>query len=163
MTSARTVGAHSCAPVLLLGVVLLGATSCAQMREQEVREVVTEYLEAEVTNDYHRQAILYDLQSSIILPPPVGDISSPFDPKRLVSYTINKVTVEGATAQAAVDAAFQVTGPGGSASALEHHNLTIYLVHETDRWKINELKTRTQALNLVKGPGAGDTWLTIKK
>ena len=148
-------------PLLLTAV--LTATSCAEMREKQVREVVTQYLDAEKAGDYHRQYDAYDVKSLTTLPPPVGDIPNPFAPNRLVSYDVKAVTVDGATARAQVDAAFQMVWSGGLAGPQRHYDLTVYVVHQTGGWKVDELQTRTRALDTIVGPGAGDNWLAERK
>jgi hypothetical protein len=149
--------------IALLLTAVLTATSCAEMREKQVREVVTQYLDAEKANDYQRQYDVYDVKSLTTLPPPVGDIPNPFAPNRLVSYDVKAVTVYGATAQAQVDEAFQMLWSGGLAGPVRHYNFTVYAVHQTGGWKVDELQTRTRALDALVGPGAGDNWLAERK
>jgi len=146
---------------LLLGALL--AASCVAERKKAVNQVVTQYLDDEVAGDYHHQHELYDAESAKVLPLPVGELTNPFSPKQLTAYEIRNVYVQGATAEAEVKATFQMMFSGEGAGVPEDYYLTIYLVHEVDRWKVMEVKTRTAALDTVIAPGTGSTWLMVEK
>ncbi|HUT73528.1 MAG TPA: hypothetical protein VM221_01685 [Armatimonadota bacterium] len=142
---------------------MLVATSCAETRKKEVTDVVTQYLQQEKMGDYQHQYGLYDTRSASTLPLPIGAMTSPFQPRELWSYKVKEVTIEGGTAQAQAEVVFQIAQMTGFQPVYERHQLTIYLVHEAGGWKVDEIKTRTQALDAVAGPGAGDLWLALQK
>ena len=158
----KTKGRSGLVIPLLVGVALVVA-SCAETRREEVEELVRQYLDYEVAGDHWHQRMLADLQSATILPMRMGEVTNPFDPKKMVSYEIRDVTVEGATAQAQVVATFQVIWPGGMTGAEERHVLTIHVVHEHEQWRVDEIKTRTEALDTVMGERAGETWLLTQQ
>lgn len=150
-------------PVAMLGVALLAA-SCAEQKRKEVLAIVNQYLEDEVAGDYADQHKIIDANSAKALPLPVGEgLANSFEPKRLMKYKVNDVQVEGATAQAKIATTFQMIWPGGSVGLPEQYNLTIYLIHQSDGWRVDEIKTRTRALDAVVTPGQGDTWLMLQK
>jgi hypothetical protein len=146
---------------LLVGAVL--AASCAAERKKAAKQVVIQYLDDEVAGDYYAQHELYDSESAKVLPLPVGELTNPFSPKQLTAYALKNINVQGSTADAEVKATFQMMFSGGGAGLPETHYLTIYLVHEVDQWKVNEVKTRTAALDAVIAPGSGSTWLMVQK
>ncbi|UCH33744.1 MAG: hypothetical protein JSV65_14400 [Armatimonadota bacterium] len=145
---------------LLLPAVL--AASCAAQREKEVTELVTQYLDYEVAGNYHEQHALIDSESAKTLPIPVGDIPNPFDPKQLAEYEVKDVEVEGATARADIRAVFQIIWQGGQGLP-EEYDLSVYVVHQPQEWKVDELKTRMAWLDTVVAPGAGDNWLMVEQ
>jgi hypothetical protein len=146
--------------LLMLTAVL--AASCAAQREKAIRDVVTQYLDYEVAGNYHEQHALIDTESAKALPIPVGDIPNPFDPKQLAEYEIKDVTVEGATARADIRAVFQMVWSGGQGLP-EEYDLTIYLLHQANEWKVDEIKTRMEWVDAVIAPGAGENWLMVEQ
>jgi len=149
--------------VLLLAAVVAAIPSCTEQQTNDVREVVQQYLDDEVARDYPKQGALYDMKSSLALPPVMETIPSPFEPRHLISYTIRQIMIRGATAEAQTDMVFRTEWPGGPASSDEHRTVVVYLVHEQDGWKVDELTTRMKALDMLNGAGAGQIWLARQK
>jgi len=147
-------------PLLLAGVL---ATSCEAERKKAIQEVATQYLDFEKTGSYDDQFELFDQQAAMTLPTPFSVLTNPFEPKRLTAYQIQGISMQGATAQAQVKATFQMVFTGGATGTPEMHDLTIYLVHEEDTWKVDEIKTRMAAMDTVIAPGSGNTWLMVQK
>jgi hypothetical protein len=143
---------------LLLTAFFVG--SCADPKK-DVTDVVRQYLDDELRQDYKHQHTLIDVESAKQLPLPVGEMPNPFSPKLMTEYKIKGVEVEGATARAQVQATFQMVF-SGAAGLPEPHDLTIYLVHQPGEWKIDEIRTRKAALDEVVTAGAGDTWLMLQ-
>jgi hypothetical protein len=158
-----TTKARSWLVVPLLGA-LLAVTSCAEMRAKEVREAANRYMDCELRHNYHAEAELYDYKSAATLPPPIGpQPPDPFYPRSMTSFVVGTVSIDGPNAQARVDAVFRATWPGGFIGPDEHHKLVVYLVREGNAWKVDELTTRTRALDAVSGPGAGNAWLAAQR
>lgn len=146
---------------LLLGALL--ATSCAEQRKKEIKEVVTQYLQDEVSGDYFDQHTLIDAESAKQLPLPVGQLTSPFAPKQMTEFAIKGIELQGATATVAIKGTFAMVFPGGGMSVPEKYDLNIYMVHQPEEWKVEEIKTRMEALDRVIAPGAGDNWMLMMK
>lgn len=154
-----TVGKRLWLAVSLLGAVLV-TSSCAKQREEEVRKVVDTYLRWEVAQDYRHQSSVYDYQSTIKTPVMRTDLPNPYEPRRLASYTIKSLKIEGATATAQAEAVFTITYPGGTYSVQEKPRpMTIRLLHEQDGWKVDDTNTRLPLLEAMSGRGAGQRWL----
>jgi len=147
--------------LLLLGALL--AVSCAEERKKQVKQLATQYLDDEVAGNYHDQRNLIDARSAQVLPLPVGELTNPFSPKRMTAYAFKGIDLTGATAQATIKATFQIQYPGGTTGVPEQYDLTIYVVRQPQEWKVDEIRTRTAALDKVMGPGLGSTWLMTEK
>jgi len=158
----RTVRARLVVPLLLVPLAALFVTSCAEQRKKEVTDVVKQYLDYELSQDYLHQHGLIDAESAKALPLPTKVLTNPFNPKKMTDYQLNEVTIEGATARAQVHATFQLSWAGG-AGVPEGYDLNIYVVHQPGEWKVDEIRTRKAALNQVLGQGQGDNWLLIQQ
>jgi hypothetical protein len=158
----RMVRARPLVPLLLMSLVALFVASCAAQRKKEVTQVVKQYLDDELAQNYLHQHELIDAESAKALPLPTKVLTNPFNPKKMTDYKINKVTIEGATARAQVHATFELTWAGGT-GVPEEYDLNIYLVHQPGEWKVDEIRTRKAAINQVLGTGQGDNWLLIQQ
>jgi carbonic anhydrase len=146
---------------LLVGALL--ATSCAEQRKKEIKEVVTQYLQDEVNGDWIDQHELISADSAKQLPLPTNQVASPFSPKQMTEFSIKDVELQGATATVKIVATFAMVFPGGGSGLPEKYDLNIYCVHQPEEWKVDEIKTRMEALDKVIAPGAGDSWMMMMR
>lgn len=146
---------------LLLGALL--ATSCAEQRKKEIKEVAVQYLQDEVNGDLMDQHTLISAESAKQLPLPTGQLTSPFSPKQMTAFAIKGIDLEGSTATVRIKATFAMVFAGGGTGTPEDYDLSIYMVHQPEEWKVDEIKTRMEALDKVIAPGAGANWMMMMK
>jgi len=148
------------APLLLAALL---AASCAAQRKEEVTKLVRQYLDYEVNGDFKHQRALVDIEAASVLSIPALEVANPAAPKRMTDYKIKNVNVAGATATATVVETFQMQYAVGGQGLPEQYTLHVYLVHQGPDWRVNEIRTRTEQLDTIIAPGAGNTWLMTEK
>jgi hypothetical protein len=146
----------------LLLAAMLGA-SCAAQRKEEVKRLVTRYLDYEQQGDFTHQRDLIDVESARALSLSALEVPNPAGSKRLTAYAIKSITVGGASAQATVVETFQMQYGAGGQGLPEKYLLHVYLVHQGPEWRVDEIRTRTEQLDNIIAPGAGNTWLMTEK